>query len=167
MSILQTSDFIGQYQISQTVYGSLTSYIEKYEQYYLLRLFGAELYNLFVSDLTGSTPQVPQTQKYIDLFNEFSIDDGNCIRRSEGMKQMLIQFIYFQFIRDTNFEVTDSGVMRTASEVSSILPYNGFNLIESYNQAVENYNNIQWYICDKPLDYPEENVQHIGYTAGI
>ena len=167
MSILQTSDFTGEFKISSTVYSDLTTYIETYEKKYLLELMGAELYGLFIADLTPSTPQTPQTQRFIDLFNSFAIDDSNCIRRSEGIKQMLIQFVYFHFVRDVNYEQTDTGVMRTVSEVSGILPYNGFNLIEAYNNGVENFLNIQWFILDDPSTYPEENTQILAFTSGI
>ena len=167
MGLVQTTDFIGEYKVSQSVYGDLSLYIEKYEKHYLMNLMGADLYNLFVADLTATTPQVPQTQRFLDIYNSFDIDKDSCIRSSEGMVKMLVQFIYFHYVRDTNYEQTDSGVMRTVSEVSSILPYNGYNLIESYNQGVKNYKEIQWFICDYTSVYPEENVQLLEYSCGI
>lgn len=167
MSILQTSDFKGEFKISSTVYTELTSEIETYEKFYLLRMLGADLYNLFIADLTATTPQVPQTARFIALFDSFDIDDGSCLRTSEGIKQMLVQFVYFHFIRESNYEQTDSGVMRTVSEVSGILPYNGFNLVESYNKGIDNYNEIQWFILDDPTTYPEENIQLLSFTSGI
>jgi hypothetical protein len=167
MSIVLNTDFVGEYAISQSCYGHLDKYIEKYEKFYLVDLLGAELYTLFIADLDTATPQVPQTQRFIDLFNSFDIDYSNCVKTSEGLRKMIIQFVYFHYTRDTNFAPTDSGIMRTVSENSSLLPYNGFNLIDSYNQGVKNYLAVQWFICDNSPTYPEENTQHKYFSSGI
>ncbi len=167
MGLVQTTDFVGEYKVSQSIYDSLTKYIEKYEEYYLIRLMGVDLYNLFVADLTVTTPQQPQTQRFLDIYNPFNLDEGRCIKSSEGMVKTLVQLIYFHYVRDINYEQTDSGVMRTTSEVSNILAYQGYNLLEAYNDGVKNYKEIQWYICDKSDVYPEENTQILSYTSGI
>ena len=167
MSIILNTDFKGQYAVSQSCYGSLNDYIVKYEKQFLIELLGAELYLLYIADLDGATPQAPQTQRFIDIHNSFNLDEDNCIRSSEGLRQMIVQFIYFYYTRDTNFSPSDSGVMRTVSEVSSILPYNGYNLIESYNQGVKNYHEVQWFICDNSDIYPEENTQRKDFSSGI
>lgn len=167
MSIVLNTDFVGEYSVSQSCYDSLNNYIEKYEKDFLIKLLGAELYGLFIADLDNSIPQVPQTTRFIDLYNSFDIDDSNCVRTSEGLKKSIVQYVYFYYTRNINFSPTDSGIMRTVSEVSQILPYNGFNLVESYNQSIKNYKEIQWYICDKPTIYPEENTQKLEYTSGI
>jgi len=167
MSIILNTDFVGKYAVSQSCYDGLDTYIEKYEKDFLVRLMGAELYLLFIADLDAATPQVPQTTRFLDLYNSFDIDESNCIRSSEGLRQMIVQFVYFYYSRDINFEPTDSGMMRTVSEVSSILPYTGFNLVESYNEGITNYKEIQWFICDNSDVYPEENTQPKEYTSGI
>lgn len=167
MSIIQTSDFKGEYKIAQDCYSDLSDYIIKYEKKYLLMLFGAELYDLFIADLTVTTPQVPQTQRFIDIFNEFQTTDNGCLVYSEGIKKMLIQFVYFHITRDIPNAKTTQGTVRMANENSTNNPYNGFNLVESFNEAVANSRAIQWYICDNKEDYPEEESQLIDYINGI
>ena len=169
MSILIPSNFTGnEYAIPKDCFTSLQPYIDKYERYYLTRLLGAELYNLFIADLTAlPSPQVPQDAIYLSLFNEFSIDDNECIYISEGMIEMLKQFVYFHFMRDMSNHKKIAGVYRTNIETGTNLGYNGYNLVESYNQGVTNYKNIQWFICENDGDYPTENIQHLDYTSGL
>lgn len=167
MSIVQTSNFIGQYTIAEDCFTDMAPYITKYEQFYLVRMLGAELYDLFIADLTATTPQVPQTQRFIDIFDPFEIDDEDCLRISEGIKTMLIQFIYFHFLRDQMNKPTTAGMIRTTSSLGKNLGYEGYNLVEAYNEGVKNYQEIQWFICDNDEDYPEENVQPLNFTSGI
>ena len=70
---------------------------------------------------------------------------------------MLVEFIYFHILRDLPNQKRLSGNVRLKSETGEPQPYNGTNLIPAYNQAVENYHNIQWYICDNSTDYPDYN----------
>lgn len=167
MSIIQASDFTGEYKIAQDCYSDLTSYIEKYEKKYLLELLGAELYDLFIADLTGTTPQIPQTQRFIDIFQEFRTTDNGCLVYSEGIKKMLIQFVYFHILRDMPNVKTTQGSVRMSNENSMSNPYNGFNLVDSYNEGVSNSRAIQWYIYDNNEVYPEEEMQLIDYMAGV
>ena len=70
MSIVVNTDFKGEYNVSKNCYDLIDFYIEKYEKKYLTKLLGAELYALFIADLTVTDPQVPQTQRFIDIFDE-------------------------------------------------------------------------------------------------
>jgi len=160
MALTITSDYKGQYKIPSNCYTELATYIAKYESIYLLDLLGAELYNLFIADLDGSTPQVPQDARFLALYNAFNIDESVCIVSSEGIKKMLIQFIYFEYMRDSSFTQTVSGVTNVSSSVATLEPYKGWNLEQAFNEGVGNYNAIQWYICDNSTVYPEENSQH-------
>lgn len=170
MSLVLTTDFVGEYKISQTDYSTqgLQSYIDKFEKFYLVRLLGADLYALFIADLDGSTPQVPLTAIYLSLYDPFQIDDGNRIYISEGMRVMLKQLIYFHYVRDTSYEQTTVGVMNTQPELGTLRAYSGFNLMEAYNEGIMNYCNIQWFLLDNnSADYPDENTQVIEFSSGI
>jgi len=167
MALVLNTDFVGEYAVSQSCYDSLGTYITKYEKDFLVSLLGAELYLLFIADLDMAIPQAPQTARFINLYNSFDIDTNGCVKSSEGLRKAIVQYIYFHYIRDANFSPTNSGVMRTVSEVSSVLPYNGFNLIQSYNQSIANYHSVQWYIVDNLPTYPEENTQHKCFSSGI
>lgn len=157
MAIIQTSDFVGEYQLASDNFSEHEVYIDRYEKFYLVMLLGADLYADFIADLTPTTPQTPQTPIYQSIFDSFDIDYSNCIYSSEGIKQMLVEFIYFHILRDLPNEKRLSGNVRLKSESAEAMPYNGLNLIPAYNQAVENYHNIQWYICENETNYPTYN----------
>jgi len=177
MGLILNTDFVGEYAVSQSCYDSLGLYISKYEKEFLVSLLGAELYLLFIADLDAAIPQAPQTARFINLYNSFDIDNSGLVGypegfrkslvSSEGLRKAIVQYVYFHYIRDTSYSPTNSGVMRTVSEVSSILPYNGFNLIQSYNQSIINYHAVQWFIMSNLTTYPEENTQHKCFSSGI
>jgi len=166
MSIITESLFKGEYKVTKDCFNQLSNYIEKYEKHYLLKLLGAELYALFIADLTVTDPQTTQTARFNAIFNPFETDEGNCLIVSEGIKQMLVQLIYFHITRDSLNIKTNIGVVNMVADNSSNAGYNGYNLIESFNQGVKNFSAIQWFICDS-TDYPEENSQHLNYINGI
>jgi hypothetical protein len=163
-NILQPDDFSsGEYKVPQNCFDSIQDYLDKYEKNYLTRILGAELYDLFIADLVSG---VPQTQIYLDIFNEFRIDEDRCIRISEGLKETLKQFCYFHIIRDLGVKKGIGGVGKYNSEVSET-GYNGFNIVEAYNEGVDNVKAIQWYICENDADYPTFNGDYFKYGSGI
>jgi hypothetical protein len=166
-TIVQTSDFVGEYKVSQSRFTELARYIETYEKYYLIRLLGKDLYDLFIADLTLVTPQVPQTLPYQSIFNPFEQDNNSCLIVSEGIKQMLVMFIYFHYVRDMAQLNTTTGVVNNVNENSTNPSYNGYNLTEAYNKAIDTYQSIQWYINENDTDYPDYNGQSLFYTSGI
>lgn len=165
MAILQASDFSsGEYKIAQDLYTDFSGYIDKYEKEYLINLLGVTLYGLFVADLTG-TPEVPQNPPYTTIFNEIKEDIGNCVLRSEGIKAMLIKFVYFHITRDLKAVKTTTGVVGMENENS--VPTMDYNLITSFNSAVDDYLAIQEYIRRNPTDFPDYNGQFLYYMSGI
>lgn len=164
-SIIQIADFKGtEYSLPEQKYTSYQNYLDKYEKEFLVNLLGAELYDLFIADLVGG---VPQSQRFIDIYNPFHIDDNNCIRYSEGLKVAALQYVYFYAVRDLAVKKTNTGVVFNDNEVSTGPFYDGYNIVEAYNEAIKNAYAIQWYICDNPTDYPEENTQQFLMTSGI
>lgn len=171
MAIVQTSDFAGEYKISQSRFTELDSWITRYEKYYLLRMMGADLYALFIADLTGSTPQIPTTARFTNIFNAFDTIPQYPLSMyvSEGIKKMLIQLIYFHYIRDSNHFNTIAGQVTNNNENSNNTPFQG-NMIRAFNEAVDNFSNIQMYIQSDSVTYPEyinSQVEYINYTSGI
>ncbi len=167
MSIVQASDFAGKYNISQNVHTvkDLDLYIERYEKVYLIDLLGCELYELFIADLTATTPQTSQNSPYTEIFNEFCIDDECKIIKSEGIKQMLIDFIYFEYVRDQNYKNTISGTVKSNTEVSELVSPTFLDTI--FNEAIETYWAIQFFICENSIDYPTYNGQYKRKTSWI
>lgn len=174
MSIVLSSDFEnGEYKITTDFKkaAEIDVFIDKYEEFYLVRLLGADLFDLFIADLNGATPQVPQTTPFTNIFEPFHTDDNSCLRISEGIKVMLIQFIYFHVVREGTYKKTTEGVVRSSSENSINLAYNGYNLIEAYNEGIKNYCEIQWFIEDNSINSSilEDNFNGIflPFTSGI
>jgi len=163
--ILALTDFTsGEYTIPQDCYSDIQPYLDKYEKKYLIELLGCELYDLFIADLVEG---VPQTQKYIDIFNEICEDECGTIQRSEGMKSMLIELVYFYIVRDLAVKKSSSGVGFNINEATEGPTYSGFNIIEAFNEGVKNYNVIQWYMADNHTDYTERNGICLNVISGI
>lgn len=155
-----TDDFVGELRLSMNKFeeDKITSYINSYEKEYLVKLLGCELYDLFIADLVGG---VPQSQRFIDIYNEFCEDVDCHIVRSEGIKKMLTYFIYFEFVKDKQTYNTITGTVQSKVEVSDVVSLSKSNIYQMYNKGVETYEAIQWFICDKSQDYTEENTQPI------
>lgn len=163
-NILTPDDFgSGEYKVPQNCFDSIQPYIDKYEKLYLTRVLGAELYDLFIADLVSG---VPVTAIYLSLFDEFRTDESGCIRIYEGMKEMLKQYCYYHIIRDIGVKKGIGGVGKYQNEVAEV-GYKGFNIVEAYNEGVDNTNALQWFICENDTDYPTYNGEHFSYQSGI
>ncbi len=161
---LQPSDFIDKYALSTGMYSTskLTAYILKYEEQYLVQLLGANLYNEFVSDLNGLTPNVPQSPNFLKVFEPFNEDRsgfsgsgvlysntytfGNSILMSEGILEMLKGFIYFEFSRDLMNQQTPYGNVKQMAENSIVVDSPHSLMWERYNEGQKTYKAIQEFI---------------------
>lgn len=153
--VIQISDFQkGEYRIPTTSFqeDSLQEYIDKYERHYLIRLFGRELYDLFIADLVSG---VPQTQRFVDVFNETTFQDDCDFCDSYGIKEMLKGFIYFHYVRHTFTRNTTNGVKQTKSENSDSLQNVSSDLVSRHNGSVRILKCIQRIMCDDATLYPE------------
>lgn len=162
--LIVKTDFTGKYKISQNTYSAIDSYIAKYEELYLIQLLGADLFALFKADVVN---YLPQTAKYLTIYNKITKDDGNYIRVSEGMKEMILGFIYFEFMRDDKFKSTPSGVIAGQSENSRETAFEENNIYSRYNTSIKSYKTIQWYIEQNSSVYPEYNGQDKGFSSWI
>ena len=152
--ILQTTDFTGKYAISQNNFNTsdLQAFIDKYESIYVYDLLGVELGNLLLDDITTDfTP--PVTTKYATIFNVLSQDDP--LVRSNGIKEMLLGFVYFEFVRTQTVQNTLVGNVLNQNEVSVNVDFANTVVYLNYNEAIRTYRGIQCYVLDKFTDYPE------------
>ena len=85
---------------------------------------------------------------------------------SVGIRKMLVQFIYFHYVRENQVINSASGTVTNSVELGVNAKFMG-NIVQVFNQGVDNSHSIQWYICDNKDDYPEENIQIIENTSGI
>ena len=171
MLVLQISDFtVGKYKIPQAkgvCEGQLQSYIDRYEKRYLQDLLGCELSELFIDDLADGVPTDPI---YLALFNEICIDlrtgffnsyywaTGLCYCQpkriiSRGIKEMLKGFIFFQYMRDFPNQRDITGINHVDSENSNMVDFAQWGIPEFYNESIEDYNNIQYFIYENKDTY--------------
>ena len=156
---VEVSDFTGDKTLSKaiSVNDKIQYYIDKYEPIYLTYLLGCDLYTEFINDL--DVDNNPQEQRFMTIFESFCIDDNCGILRSEGFKEMLLCFIYFEYVKDNSFQQTTNGVVQNDYEVSKNVPVSHSNAYDIYNQGINTYQTIQQYICDNSNDYEGFNGQ--------
>jgi len=167
------SDFsTGYYKISTNNFTQteLTAYITRVETKYLKELLGIELYNLFVDSIVSSLP----TGVYLTIYNALEYDNtqggiytGGILSGgmdlsakiiiSEGIKEMLKGFLFFEYNRDQPITNTIAGNVKQSNENSEVV--NGWKagINERYNKAVDNYTAIQAYIQDNLSAYSTFN----------
>ena len=95
-----SSEFNNKFELSVGMYSDdkIQAYIDRYEESYLVQLLGVELYNLFIADLDVSN--VPQASRFVKIFNPFNEQVAFSLMMSKGIKDMLMGFIYFEYLKD-------------------------------------------------------------------
>jgi hypothetical protein len=156
---LTYSDFgKGRFELHSGKYtqDEINAYIDTFERQYLVKLLGADLYNLFKTDCANGTPA---TEIYVKLFEPFEYDlhCGYETIISDGIIEMLKGLIYWQYLKDKMNQVTTAGVVKPQGENS--IPGDAMNSLYSnrYNQSVKTYEAIQRYILDNCSEYPTFN----------
>jgi hypothetical protein len=185
--LINTSDFKNQdlyakYYIpfSSNVCGSeekLKGYIERYEKKYLIQLLGVELSKLFIADLVD---QVPIDAIYLDIYNSIEEDltTGDsayssfcgCDRKiicTNGMKSMILGFVFFEYMRDQPFSKDLTGVNRAEAENSRESLPTEWGLFEYYNESVSDYQQTQYYILLNKENYSSFNGINKGISSPI
>jgi hypothetical protein len=155
--ITSISDYKGKYKLSTGMYdqAKIQDYIDRYEPRYLRELLGVELYNQFESDLDGGVPQSPNLLK---IYNALYEDIGSFFYHwkrvyemydqieSEGIKEMLKGFIYFEYAKDLVNEMTPYGNVKPNAENSEVANTLFSMIYTRYNEAIRSYQSIQDYI---------------------
>ena len=144
---LTVQDFTGKYQLSTGMYDvtKLQDYIDKYEKRYLIELFGAKLYDEFISDL--DVANVPESPNFLKVFDPFY--ENITLRQliiSEGILEMLKGFVYFEYSKDLINQMTPYGNVRPISENSEPVSTLYSMIYARYNEAIKSYRAIQTYI---------------------
>lgn len=189
LPITVPSNYTGFTAVALTDYNTeqLLAYITKYETYYLLDLLGSELYTLFVADLNSSG--VPQSARFLAIYNALTVSDpywdgykpvfrfgswwfgtgayagGNKQLKSEGIKEMLKNFIFFHWSRDQRFQAQQNGVNVQIAETSRESNPNEFGMVieQRFNNAVSSYQAIRVYMQTNLSTYPELKGEDKGF----
>tara|TARA_R110002167_G_scaffold27673_4_gene94053 strand:+ start:1757 stop:2269 length:513 start_codon:yes stop_codon:yes gene_type:complete len=157
----------GKYELHSGIYeqAKINDYINKYEKIYLIRMLGADLYNLFVADLVAG---VPVTAKYLALYNSFEYDSGcGDIVISEGLKDIVKGFVYFQYLKDQTNQVWVSGSVAPSGENSKNVSTLNMMIYTRFNDSVRSYRAVQRYICDNSTDYSKYNGRGVSTAYWI
>lgn len=164
--LIVDTDFTGKFLLAKNSFTNYTDSIAKYEEKYLRDMLGNALFELFKADVDGTTKK-PVTAKYLNLYNAIhqDIDQSrqqwpfsNMQLNSEGMKIMILGFVYWEIMRDQPIANTTSGNVSASNEVANKVTYDDSNTDNRYNDSINSYNSIQYYIyiLNKSV-YPEFN----------
>ena len=124
--MINTTDFKGKWAIAQNSFSKLQDYIDRYEPKYLVDLMGKELADDFIAD--------PSDVKWDDLK-----------ATGFGLTSLLVGFVYFEYVRDLPFRVTNGNVMYTQEENGSTV-ITAIVLRQRYNECVRDYREMQKYL---------------------
>ena len=83
------------------------------------------------------------------------LNDQNVI--SEGIKQMLVEFLFFEYIRNTPVTFTIGGPQKNEQANAEEAGLEESNIFQAYNQGLISYCSIQYYILENPESYDYEN----------
>lgn len=164
-TITKIADYIGRYQVAKDSYSKqvLQQYIDENESKLIYQLLGTELGALFIADLDVNG--VPQTQRFIDIYNSFALEDDCKQYISDGLKDYLLGLIYFDYVRNTNTYNSQLGNKSSLTENSEYAGNLIHDLSQRYNKGIATGKNIQWYCdCHLPEDYPEFKGVELEYT---
>ncbi len=184
MAIVKPQDFIDKYELSVGMYSTnkLTAYITKYTERYLVNLMGAKMFQQFEADLLNDVPRSPN---FLEIFDPFNKDcDGlklggayygyrlNQILESDGIHEMLLGFIYWEYARDLLNQQTPYGGVKQMAENSIVVDTPHSLMWERYNLAVKTYQAIQELIQinqGQPIGQVVEYnlTPGTGYTDGV
>jgi hypothetical protein len=167
--IVQLSDFqTGKFELHTGMYdhARIQNYIDLYEIRYIRDLLGVSLGDLFVDDfvLGGGAPADPI---FVIIYNPLSYDLNFSVYQSNGMKQMLVGFIYWEIVRDYQNQMTPIGNVIPSGENSVRSSTLTSTLWDRYNEAILSYRAIQRYIAQNPSDYPDFNGQTKLFSTWI
>ena len=140
--MINTTDFKGKWAIAQNSFSRLQDYIDRYEPKYLVDLMGKELADDFIAD--------PSDVKWDDLK-----------AKGFGLTSLLVGFVYFEYVRDLPFRVTNGNVMYTQEENGSTV-ITAIVLRQRYNECVRDYREIQKYLKENFDDFKGVRKKYIN-----
>lgn len=148
----QISDYVNKFQITTNGLDAarLTSYIERYEESYLVDMLGVELFDLFIADIQG----VP-TAPYIFINEAFNVQlSCGTILKSRGVFDMLLGFVYFNYQRDAKTKESINSTVKIKGQNSERA--NSFNagIFSRFNDSIDTYKAIQRYVLEHSDVYP-------------
>jgi hypothetical protein len=158
--LIRTSDFVGTYEIAQTTHSRLNDYINRFEALYLKQILGTDLYELFEADVTNYEPV---TAIYVTIYEPLTVKWNTYEFYSEGLKSILLNLIYWEFMRENPNKATATGLVNQQNEVSNRAWLD--MLYKKYNDAVSSIIALQCYINQELEDYSTYNGSKFTYST--
>lgn len=159
--LINSTDFVGKYAIAQNSFSNVDAFIAQYEKNYLYDLLGKTLADLFIASVVSN---VPVGVEYLAIFNVIELENYYlCVRRNEGMKNMMLGFVYYEYMRKTPIKSTISGQVVNSNE-NSVSTFDAWGMTNRYNSSIEDYKIIQYYINENSTDYPDYLGMQKDYT---
>lgn len=149
MYYLTPIDFKGKFELHTGMYASanIQEYIDRYEPLYLMQLFGAKMYDDYVSDM--GVLNIPMSPNYEFLFNPFHENYAfNQLIVSQGIIDMLKGFVYFEYLKDLTNQMTVNGNVRPVGENSADVSTLYSMMYARYNESVRTFRAIQRHIVN-------------------
>lgn len=158
--IVSASDFVGVYSLPVTRLTStdLDLLIDEMEVRLLRELLGVSLADLFIAEYPSLSPRFTAINDVIVL-EICGVDYFN-----EGLKKLLIGFIYVEYMRGLEAQKTSFGVQKSDGENSLKSDMYASNPLAIYNKSVKSSHILQTYILDNLSDYPEFKGQEKQYN---
>ena len=155
--------------------------INRWEVYYIMLLLSNQvstqypigLGQAFINECIANVGNyAPTSSRMLKIYNTFYINNGRMLRDSKGITDLLMNAIFYHYITDKVQYDSQAGIVNP--EVDGAKKSNmrvAFRFAESrYNDMLETWDNIQWYIRvgdgtglaghGGNIDYPEYIQQH-------
>ena len=165
--IVSIADFkAGKYELHRGMYDQarIQDYIDLYEKPYLIKILGAELFDEFEADLIAGSG-IPTEARFEKILNPFHEDWNFQVIISEGMKEMLLGLIYFEYAKDLSNQMTSNGLVKPMGENSKDISTLNAMYYTRFNRSVRTYRAIQCFIYwVKSEDYANRNGQPLQYA---
>jgi hypothetical protein len=118
MSFINQTDFVGKFQLAENKFSDISPYINRYEDKILIELMGKDLADDFISD-----PTDPKWDDY-------------------EIKDLLVGLIYFEYVRDLPYRLTNQGFVYQMDENSSQVIHS-LALRQRYNECIDLWKETQ------------------------
>lgn len=170
MSVLiSPSDFIGKYVLPGTPLEVVLKQqlIDEVETRWMTNLLGSVEATALLAD-ANANGGVPVLAPYLVIFNALQLEDycnDEWELYSGGLKEMLINVVYAQWLNEKAIQSTTIGLKKINSTNSSNVHGQTFKLKNNINLAVNNYRVIQKYIDTNIADYPDYKGINKKYTS--
>jgi len=150
---INKEDFVGKIAINHGMYSDfdIEDYIQRYELKYLKELMGIDLYDLYKANADlDPVNHIPTDPFYLKIFNPLEFNYSFNVYISEGFKQMLLNFVYFEYMKDQVSNASMLGEVKQQNELSK----SAISMIYfRYNEGVKTFNNIVRYMVLNPEGY--------------